>query len=66
MAKVTYVQGDDWEGVYIDGKLEIEGHSIDFREVLDKMGVQVESISADCNWLHERGRLPDNLSEVKV
>ncbi len=66
MKEITYVQGDDWEGVYVDGKLELEGHSLDFRDVLDILGCKVSTIPADCNWLHKVGRLPSDLKEVKI
>ena len=27
MSKMVIIRADDWEGIYIDGKLEAEGHS---------------------------------------
>lgn len=31
---VQILQGHDWEGLYIDGVLKLEGHSLDIQEVL--------------------------------
>ena len=63
--KVTFVDGDDWEGVYIDGKLVAEGHHVRIDELLQLLGINGEQIYADDAWLADRGSLPQNLSEVK-
>jgi hypothetical protein len=63
--KVTFVDGDDWEGLYIDDKLVIEGHVVRIDDMLRLLGIDGEKIYADDEWLQEQGTLPVNLSEVK-
>ena len=70
---VVLVDGDDWVGVYRDGKLIREGHlspsdikaSYEDKKHGD-MGISVSEIVPDLDWLMERGNLPSLLSEVKV
>ena len=70
----VFVYGDDWEGLYANGRLVLEGHSIYFADVIsylldDKVGpYQIRSYDsrpADWEWLEERGSLPKLLSKVK-
>ena len=68
--KITVVYGDDWKGLYIDGKLAYENHSIDlqtFLWVLEKNGIRLDVECKDCDedWLEHRGNLPKDLKEVR-
>lgn len=62
--KITFVKGDDWEGLYINGKLIKEDHSLHVEDVLEAVGVKVDTLHADCEWLWDQGSLPDKLDEV--
>jgi hypothetical protein len=62
---VTIVWGEDWEGLYIDGELKAQGHLISAKDVLDALGLELDEIEADGDWLGERGDLPQKLEEVK-
>lgn len=63
--KITYLQADDWAGVYVDGKLKFEGHSIDSNEwviLLREAGVEVEDLSeTDLSYetIEAHGRCPE-------
>ena len=57
---VTYARGDDWEGLYIDGKLVLEDHSIDVRDILEAVGFKIKTVWVDLDWLAETGSLPGN------
>ena len=56
----------DWEGVYVDGRLVFEGHSITWWHMLDALKINYTTDDADEEWLHGRGNLPDKLSDVKL
>lgn len=44
MPKIQFLTNDDdWTGLYIDGKLIIEGHSIRARDVVEALGYKYES-----------------------
>jgi hypothetical protein len=59
----------DWEGLYIDGKLVDQGHSLNPHSVAEKIllripGNVVDTKEAAQDWLETEGYLPENLSEV--
>lgn len=68
---ITFVYADDWTGLYVDGRLQREGHSIEAWDALvliqdlelDNFGL--EYFWCDLDWIHDRGNLPDELSDVK-
>lgn len=64
--KIVIVNGDDWQGIYINGKLYYEGHSIPNHIVLEALDAPYETTECDSNWLEECGNLPKNLEEVRV
>lgn len=64
MPKITYVIGDDWEGVYLDGKLKAEGHHVTLREFVELLGLEFETVEADDVWLDNMASLPEDLNDV--
>lgn len=78
MSKVTTVSlvriyADDWDGVYANGKLIIEGHEVRFTDLVEWIQEQgaVEIVDYDCHaadeeWLFARGRLPEDLMRVRL
>lgn len=63
--KITFVYADDWVGIYIDGKLEHEGHSISPTMILTALGLKFNEVEANSNWLwHEE--LPLCIEDVVV
>lgn len=61
---IVLVRADDWEGLYINGELVEEGHSVGVSTVMKKIGINMEERWCDDNWLYERGRLPKQLKDV--
>lgn len=59
---ITFVEGDDWRGIYIDGSLHYEGHSIPRYVIAELVGADL--VYADLNWLSAQGRLPQSLDDV--
>lgn len=66
MSKITLVSnGDDWEGLYIDGELFAERHFITARDVADALDVEMERVEVSTNWLGGKvSRLPQQLSKI--
>ena len=69
MVTVTIVKGDDWKGVYFDGALFAQGHSLDpVRDILKPLWGQrighSESRWVDSDWLECEGNLPERLSDI--
>lgn len=67
---LVYARGDDWSGLYIEGELAMEGHSINLVDVIGALiGKRISSfdvIDVDIEWLDSRGNLPEQLSDVKT
>jgi hypothetical protein len=57
--------GEDWEGLYIDGKLYVEGHSISVKDLLDSLDIPYSNVECDDAWLDKKGCLPKLLKDVK-
>ena len=64
--EVVIVHGDDWVGVYVDGKLRYEGHSIRPEQLLELLGINCRDFECDLDWLEEEGNLPKDLKDVKL
>lgn len=69
MSEMVFAQGDDWMGIYIDGVLQMEGHSISPLEAVQfavGYGVRhAKSLEVDLDWLHDRGDLPAEFDDVQ-
>ncbi|NOQ49755.1 MAG: hypothetical protein GQ553_03725 [Nitrosomonadaceae bacterium] len=65
MELVLVTNYNDWEGLYIDGKLVLEGHVIRKDEMLTILGINYTEVEAAEGWLESCGCLPKNLSDVE-
>jgi hypothetical protein len=66
LLNIDLVRADDWEGIYVLGKLWEQDHSINWFELLKKHVVHISTIRwADEEWLATVGSYPATLSEVK-
>lgn len=61
----------DWEGLYINGELVEEGHSLNWRRVISKHFLgdsfyieSMEDIEVKGKWLSEEGSFPILLEEL--
>lgn len=68
--KLTVIQTDDWEGLYLDDRLITEGHSIDWKYVLEKLGYNTEAnYLSEKEWIEylgDGGALPQSLNELRM
>lgn len=64
--KITYATNyDDWKGIYVDGKLKLEGHSLRMDEVMALFSDFITYKEVDAtDYLYEVGSLPSDLSEL--
>ena len=69
MSQVVLVFGDDWQGLYVDGFLSVEGHAVATPDALPHLvGKTVDSyeeVEANQTWLERRSCLPLRLRDVK-
>ncbi|HJY98116.1 MAG TPA: hypothetical protein VJ227_00145 [Patescibacteria group bacterium] len=66
---ITLVYGEDWEGLYVDGRLYTQDHRIsvtDVFDVLSSLGIKIkaEQIECDYEWLEEKGGFPTDIADV--
>jgi hypothetical protein len=64
MNKLLILTTDDWEGLFIDGKLATEGHSISLYEFCKILGIKVDFKEVDDEYMYEMGSFPQNLDEI--
>lgn len=69
MNKVVIVSGDDWSGLYVNGKLETEDHQIrqhDFINLIEKYRCfeSVDVVEIDDYRLEELGGCPMSLEDI--
>jgi hypothetical protein len=45
----------DWEALYVDGRLEVEGHSLDAHQIFKALDVEYTSREVSSEWLDAHG-----------
>ncbi len=61
----VYVHVDDWDGLYIDGKLVGEGDSMNLPYLLNgTLRFSHRENDADKNWIDNVGGFPETLDEL--
>lgn len=64
MKRIVFVNDNsgDWVGLYVNGNLTIEGHSLEPDDVLTVLGIENESVWVDMD--PDDGRLPTKLTKI--
>lgn len=57
---------DDWEGLYVNGKLVTQGHEVTRREMMHLLNLDYQELEVDAEFLAEELELPDNLKDCKL
>lgn len=71
MLAITLVENEfgDWEGLYVDNELVVDGHKLSIKDVLyslESRGIVLEEIELEDDDLNELGySLPTELSKIK-
>ena len=55
---------DDWQGIYVDGKLKFENHSLHYKDIFDVLDIKYEAMEIDMMEL-DLGRLPKTIKELQ-
>lgn len=58
------VHGEDWSGLYLNGKLVYENHSISSETLLDCLEIPYDVRWVNEDWLFDFGSLPRTLGDV--
>ena len=65
---VIYVYADDWAGVYFNGELVDEGHSVHWHYVMGKLVnktvLSFKEFEVDNDWMECEGSLPPDFKSV--
>lgn len=74
--KAVLVNADDWQGIFIDGKLDYESHEINLRELkeickrnkINVTDIEEKWVTDDYydEYLGRYGNFPNDLSEVEL
>lgn len=66
---LIYVRGDDWEGLYVNGIIHYQNHSLRVGHVIqiikecDTIEVVYE-YDVESHWMEEMGYLPEFFSDI--
>lgn len=66
MKDIKYIDGDDWVGLYINGSLEFQGHSLSIEEFARLVEIPISAVTvneAGAEYLAVSGYFPDTLEE---
>jgi len=63
---VVLVSADGWQGLYIDGVLRLEGHSLSISEVLVALDQDYTEYLADQGWIENMDGLPQDIRNIRV
>lgn len=66
ITKITIVRSPGREGLYLNGKLAVEGEKITMEQVLHLMRFQCDFVGCDHEWIANLGRFPVYLDDVKL
>ena len=64
--KIVIVEGDNWQGLYIDGELKEQYHSLELYTIFKYLDIPVDFINADDEWLRKLGYLPKKIEDIKI
>jgi hypothetical protein len=56
---------DDWTGLYVDGRLKIDGHNLSAAGVLEALDIDYDLRRVSGEWLEVHG-LPDYVDDVPL
>lgn len=61
--RLTLVNADDWQALYVDGKLVYQHHEVDLVHWLEKLGlVKIDEVWADNDpYLKEKNHFPEEM-----
>lgn len=63
--KFVIVNADDWQGLYKDGELVTEGHSVELHELASAADIELEELEADVYFDgYDHSRCPQSLDEI--
>ena len=63
--QVVVLDGDDWSGLYVDGKLVYENHTIPLRVLAEHLGIKVINVPGEEGWEPYGYRCPEALNDFK-
>jgi hypothetical protein len=56
----------DWEGLYKNGSLMLQGHNITVEDVFELLDLDYETVEAAEDWVEGQGELPKKLQDVQL
>ena len=70
--RVVLATGDtDWQGLYVNGELVTQGHSVRLDELaeaiisrLPRLDISYEEKTVNYDWMKDRSDLPDDIEKV--
>lgn len=65
-SRIVIARGDDWEGVYLDGELQYEDHTVKVSDLIRLGLLKATVVNVSEEELERHGcQLPDNFNDLK-
>lgn len=72
MSRLVLVNGDEWEGLYLDGVLQWQNHSVNHHHVAQAINAsptpvtEMVHVEVDVEWMLDEGYLPRMLEDIPL
>lgn len=64
---ITVTESHDWKALYIDGKLYLDGHDLDYRDILAALAIKFTHAEVSDEWVEENGgRFPKTSAGIPL
>lgn len=65
---ILATNGDDWEGLYVNGKLVTEDHKIRLQDLAVALKLNFKRVEFNSDWLLHKmgGGLPEDVKDLKI
>jgi hypothetical protein len=63
-SRFTVVLGSDWTGIYLDGELVEQGHSVSARQLAEALGYSVAEVELPISYEDDGLPLPEALADL--
>ncbi len=66
LPKLTLVtNGDDWEGLYLNGQLYSQDHKVSLHDLAAALGFEIANVEVSADWLGDTVcQLPEKLTDI--
>lgn len=61
---IKLLRADDWEGLFVDGRLVTEGHSLTAEDIIRGLKLDYNSGWINQEWMEDHGSFPYDVNDI--